>query len=158
MSSRSRSAAGFVAASVLVLGALSGCSGTKSNKAACESFSEAFAATQELADTDPEAAPALLEEGMNKAAAKAKDDQLATMMREFSAEYSGLVGSQLEQTTGENAAFLRFVAKFLRIGDSCEVAGVEIEGYVEMKDDLEADGMTGEDLEELVESGLLDGE
>ena len=140
---------GGLFAAVLGVTALAGCSSSEEDRAACETFSEVFAAAQELSNTSPAEAAATMEEGAPLIVDQARDPELVELMDQFTSDYALLVGVGDDAPEDEEAYF-DFLINFLKIGETCQGLGVDVEGYSDIMEGLDADGMTVDDLEEMV--------
>lgn len=144
-----RSTLGLAAAVTLSFGALTACSEAKSDAAACETFNAALGEAQALAELEPAQAASKLEGVSSEVKKQAESPELASLVDRFSSDYAGFASGDEAQPETEGDYF-GFLINFLRIGELCEAAGVNIEGYTQMKGDLDMDGITIDELEEMV--------
>ena len=149
MKSKQMRVLGGLAVALLGVSVLSGCSSSEEDRASCETFSEVFAAAQEFADTDPSKAAEIMDEGAPLALDQAKDPELVELLDQFTSDYATLVGAG-EDAPEDEEAYFDFLLNFLRIGETCQALGVDVEGYTDIMEGLDADGMTVDDLEEMV--------
>lgn len=146
---KTRSTLGLAAALALSLGALTACSEAKSDVAACETFNAALGEAQALAESEPAQAASKLEGVSSRVQKQAENPELASLVDRFSSDYAGFASEDDDHPESEGDYF-GFLINFLRIGELCEAAGVNIEGYTQMKGDLDMDGITIDELEEMV--------
>lgn len=136
-------AAGFAALALAIVG-LTGCSGGKSDQKACETIAGGYNALE--AGLDFEEGLRLITEAAQEATEQAKSPELEGYLNTLARGFGAL---QYGEPTDE-AEMIEVEQSFFYVGETCAALGVTIPGYAERKAELDAMGVSVEDLADLL--------
>lgn len=143
---------GLVLAGAALVGAgAAGCAaGETSDATACTTFNQVLSDRNLGLDGNAAAARSEVEAVTSRALEEAATPELKDRLEQFSKAFAeALDGDE------DDMGYFHFTLTLLKLGETCEAAGVDLSGYTEIKRDLESAGMTIADLEQLSELNSL---
>lgn len=142
MSTKLKTIAAVLATFTLAAVGLTGCSGGKSDAAACNAFDKAFAEAQ--GTDDFEKAAKLLNEGVQKAADHTDNAELAAQMLAAGNDFGDILSDQADESR-----FFDLSINMLKMSETCAAAGAPMKAVDETIELMGLNVFTIEELEEL---------